>query len=171
MRSTSTPGSSPGRRDRDLLDRRQGTAHPGIGDHPSALPALQSVLADVGDAVDAERVAQERDRATTHDRDATDPADERGERFARRRERNRGVGVVDDRCERAVEVDEDRGAPGVLDQRVEHAATLKVVSYVPRMTTQFAVSLPVGGGLGIASTFGAPSTDARPSCTHGRSRA
>ncbi len=161
------PRQLPGRGLRGGLDRGQEGLDPGVGDHPLAVPALHPVLADVGHAVEAQRVAQEPDRTPAHDRDETDSADETRERVARGREHGRGIRVVDDRCERAVEVDEHRGTGRVRDQRVERGVHERR-RYEPRMTTQFAVSLPVGGGLGIASTFGAPSTDAA-TVVHSRS--
>ena len=62
LRSTSTPGSSRVGGHRERLDRGQVRLDPGVGDDRAVDPALQPVLADVRHAVDADAVAQERDR-------------------------------------------------------------------------------------------------------------
>ena len=111
------PGQVVGGGDGDRLHRGPERLDPGIGDHLTVDPSLQPVLADVGDPVDAERVTQERDRPSTHDRDERDLTDERRAARPALRGARPPVGVVDDQRERAVEVDEHRGPAGMLGQR------------------------------------------------------
>ena len=109
----------PGRGNGGCFHRREVGLDPRVRDHAPIGPTLHAVLPHVRHAVEVQRGAQEADRPTAHDCDESDPTDERGQGIARRRQRDRGIGVVDDRCERAVEVNEDCGLIGVLDQRVE----------------------------------------------------
>ena len=119
LRSTRSPGSSRLGGRRDLLDDGQERLDPRISDHPLTVPALEAVLTDIGDALDAERGPQERDRPSADHRDATHGADEPGERVARRGQRTSCTGIGDDRRQRAVEVDEHCGARRRRDERRE----------------------------------------------------
>ncbi len=140
--------------------------HPRIRDHLLAVPALHPVLADVGDTVDVQRVAQEHNRASADHRDETDESHQRRQRVARGGKRNGRARFVDDRREGTIEVDEDRHASGMLDQRAERVVHGSLGAEDDDAARGFA---PVGGGLGIASTFGAPSTEV-DTVVHSRSK-
>ena len=141
LRSTSTPGQlARSRRRRPPRTAPRNGSTRGSAIDPLAVPALEPVLADVGDAVDGERVAEELDRAAAHDADEPDLTDER--RRARRvpraaRPRASGSSTIGD--ERAVEVRRAPRRRGACSTSGPSAAsTSRGDASAPMMTMQSA---------------------------------
>ena len=136
---------------RDLRHDVEPRLGAGIDDHLAVDQPLEPVQAGVDDAVERQRVDQERDRSAAHDRYPVDEGHQPRQRVTGRGERPGERRVVDDRCQRPVEVDQHHGVPGVLHERLElggdgHAGGRGGRAYlVPRITMQLELSAPSGG--------------------------